>query len=224
VQYEHLIINNKNNNNSNNSNNNNKNNQQFSIYNLQYNLQCQSGINHAMQNGLKMMPTLGLRLMDSPHMLNLMSTNFATSSAFFEANTDEDWTKTTVHDVFPYFESEDGMGRILRMCLASLVHHRDKVLAFEPNHIARTSISIFPDPLKKELSINSVKVIHAWDSNRHLTGIPAHVKELVDLHELKVEQSQLAQSIYEKVMDWRNTLMPGESEEEKLPKLVWWRG
>jgi hypothetical protein len=46
-----------------------------------------------------------------------------------------------------------------------------------------------------------VKVIHAWDSNRHLTGIPAHGKELVDLHELKGEQSQLAQSIYEKVMN-----------------------
>jgi hypothetical protein len=51
------------------------------------------------------------------------------------------------------------------------------------------------------LSFNSVKVIHAWDSNRHLTGIPAQVKELVNLHKLKVEQSQLAQSIYEKVMN-----------------------
>jgi hypothetical protein len=90
-------------------------------------------------------------------MLNLMSAKIATLAAFFEANTDEDWTKTTVHDVFPYFELADGMGRILRMCLASLVHHSDKVLAFEPNHIARTSISIFWDPSKMELSINSLK-------------------------------------------------------------------
>jgi hypothetical protein len=95
--------------------------------------------------------------MDSPHMLNLMSANFAPSPAFFKANTDEDWTKTTVYNVFPYFELADAMGRILRMCLASLVHHRDKVLGFEPNHIARTSISIFQDPSKMELSINSVK-------------------------------------------------------------------
>jgi hypothetical protein len=34
----------------------------------------------------------------------------------------------------------------------------------------------------------------------YLTGIPPHVKELVDLHELKEEQSKLAGTIYEKVM------------------------
>jgi hypothetical protein len=59
----------------------------------------------------------------------------------------------------------------------------------------------FLDPSKMELAINSVKVIHAWNSNRHLTGIPAHVKELADLHELKLEQSRLAQLIYKKVMN-----------------------
>jgi hypothetical protein len=69
-----------------------------------------------------------------------MSANFASSRAFFKANTNADWTKTTVHNVFPYFESADDMGRILWMSLASFVHHRGKVLAFEPNHIARTSI------------------------------------------------------------------------------------
>jgi hypothetical protein len=129
------------------------------------------------------------------------SDNERVEAVFFEANTDKDWTKTTIHDVFPFFEPADGMSRILWMCLASLVHHRDKVLSFELDHIARTSISIFQDPSKMELAINSVKVIHAWDSNRHLTGIPPHVKELVDLHELKVEQLQLAATIYEKVMN-----------------------
>jgi hypothetical protein len=34
-----------------------------------------------------------------------------------------------------------------------------------------------------------------------LTGIPPHVKELVDLHSLKVEQSKLAGTIYDKVME-----------------------
>jgi hypothetical protein len=43
-----------------------------------------------------------------------------------------------------------------------------------------------------QLAINKVKVVHAWESNLHLTGIPPHINELVDLHALKVEQSKLA--------------------------------
>ena len=76
-------------------------------------------------------------------LLNMMSSNFASSPAFFAKDTDKDWLKTNVGEVFPNFEATDGMGLILQMCLASLVHHRDVVLAFDPNHIARTSISIF---------------------------------------------------------------------------------
>jgi hypothetical protein len=82
-----------------------------------------------------------------------------------------------------------------------LVHHRDKVLAFKPDYIAQTSISIFWDPSKMELTINSVKVIHAWDSNPHLIRIPPNVRELIDLHKLKVEQSQLVELIHKKVMN-----------------------
>jgi hypothetical protein len=80
-----------------------------------------------------------------------------------------------VSNVFPMFGATEGMGRILRMCLASLVHHRAKLLALDPNHITRTSISIFPDPSTMQLGIDKVQVIHARESNQHLTGIPPHV-------------------------------------------------
>ena len=43
-----------------------------------------------------------------------------------------------------------------------------------------------------QLAIDKVNVIHAWESNVHLTGVPPHVKGLVDLNELKVQQSKLA--------------------------------
>jgi hypothetical protein len=110
-------------------------------------------------------------------LLNMMSSNFASSPAFFAPDTDKYWIKTNVGEVFPHFESAEGMGRILQMCLASLVHHRDEVLGFNnPNHIARTSISIFWDMSKMQPAIDKVSVIHAWESNVHLTGIPPHVK------------------------------------------------
>jgi hypothetical protein len=41
---------------------------------------------------------------------------------------------------------------------------------------------------------------NVWEeSNVHLTGIPPHVKGLVDFHALKFEQAQLAGTIYDKV-------------------------
>ena len=132
-------------------------------------------------------------------LLNMMSGDFAMSPAFFKEDTDEDLISSTITDVFPHFQSTAGMGRILRMCLASLVFHREKVLAFDANHIART-ISLFRDPSKLQPVINKVITVRAWESHRHLSGVPSHIKELVDLQALRVEQSQLSQVIFEKVM------------------------
>jgi hypothetical protein len=61
--------------------------------------------------------------------------------------------------------------------------------------------------------IDKVRVIHAWESFIHLTGILPHVKGLVDLHALKVEQAQLAGTIYEKVMSFYTSKL-GKSEAE----------
>jgi hypothetical protein len=132
-------------------------------------------------------------------LLNMMSGDFATSPAFFKEDTDPDLLTSTIGDVFPHFESTAGMGRILQMCLASLVYHQEKVLAFPPNHIART-ISLFLDPSILQPVTDKVIVVRAWESTRHLTGVPSHIKELVDLKALRVEQSKLSETIFERVM------------------------
>jgi hypothetical protein len=49
----------------------------------------------------------------------------------------------TVEKVFPHFQSVEGMDRILRISLArSIIHNREKVMAFDANNIA-ISIPIF---------------------------------------------------------------------------------
>jgi hypothetical protein len=106
---------------------------------------------------------------------------------------------STVADVFPHFQLTVGMGQILRMCLASLVYHKALVLALDANHIART-ISLFQDPTKLQPLIDKVIVIQAWESTRHLTGVPSHIKELIDLQALRVKQSKLLELIINKVM------------------------
>jgi hypothetical protein len=56
-------------------------------------------------------------------LLNMMSREFTTSPAFFKEDTNEELLRTTLIEVFPHFEATAGMGRILWMCLASLVYH-----------------------------------------------------------------------------------------------------
>jgi hypothetical protein len=155
-----------------------------------------------------------------------MSGDFATSLTFFKEDTDQGLILNVVNDVFPHFETTAaGMGRILRMCPASLVYHRETVLAFNANHVART-ISMFRDPSMMEPVINNILVIKAWESKRHLTGVPSHVKELVDLQALKVEQSKLAETMFTKVMgglaDYFDTrrIGSGEMTEARIKELI----
>ena len=75
-------------------------------------------------------------------LLNMMNGEFASSPAFFDDGVDANWMTKTIGKVFPNFQPVVGMDRILRISLASLIHHREKVMAFDANHIAR-SIPIF---------------------------------------------------------------------------------
>jgi hypothetical protein len=48
-----------------------------------------------------------------------------------------------------------------------------------------------------------IKVVRAWDSRLHVvTGVPPHIKELVDLEALRKEHSELTNKVHEKVMNW----------------------
>jgi hypothetical protein len=75
-------------------------------------------------------------------LLNMMNGKFASSPALFVDGVDANWMTETIGKVFLNFQSVVGMDRILRISLASLIHHGEKVMAFDANHIAR-SIPIF---------------------------------------------------------------------------------
>ena len=74
--------------------------------------------------------------------------------------------------------------------------------------------------------IDKIIVVKAWGLTRHLTGIPSHVKELVDLQALREEQSKLAEMIFEKVMagltDYFDTRRIGSAEmtEVRIKELI----
>jgi hypothetical protein len=74
--------------------------------------------------------------------------------------------------------------------------------------------------------VDQVMIVKAWESTRHLTGVPSHVKELVDLQALRIEQSQLSVTIFEKVMaglaDYFDTrrIGSGEMTEARIQELI----
>jgi len=48
--------------------------------------------------------------------------------------------------------------------------------------------------------VNHVKVVHSWKTNTVLTGIPPHVKSLVDIAAIRATQETIVDSVYEKVI------------------------
>jgi hypothetical protein len=101
-----------------------------------------------------------------------------------------------VGDVFPFFAEVHGMQRILQRCLASLIYHRDKVMAFDVNHVARR-LGIYCDLAKLAPAFEKVKIVQAWDSHEYsITGLPPHIKQLVDLEALKLEHSNLCSNVW----------------------------
>ncbi len=75
-------------------------------------------------------------------LLKMMDGEFASSPAFVDDCVDENWMMVSIGKVSPNFQSVEGMDRILRISLTSIVNNGEKVMAFGANHIAR-SIQVF---------------------------------------------------------------------------------
>ena len=121
-------------------------------------------------------------------MLNMSNGEFAVTPAFFDTNVNRETLKGAVRDVFPHFHNTDGMETILNRCLASLLHHRDYVLNLPADHIAR-SIPIYRQSTLSNNLKPHVKVLHSWETTESLTGIPPHIKLLVDIATIKEQQA-----------------------------------
>jgi hypothetical protein len=105
-----------------------------------------------------------------------------------------------VQEVFPAFAGVKGMQCILWMYLASLVYHQDEVFNFAPNHLAR-NIPIFRDTSKIQAAIGKIKIVYAWEDNcGTITGVPPHIKQLVDLEAIHNSTASLAQLVEKAVM------------------------
>ena len=102
-------------------------------------------------------------------------------------------------EVFPHHHKIDGVKQILNRCLAAMVFHQQAILHLPPNHAAR-SISIYrQSALCNELATH-VQKVNSWETNKVLTGIPPHIKILVDVAAIMATQETIIERLYARLM------------------------
>lgn len=133
-------------------------------------------------------------------LLNVTNGEFASSPPFFEDNVDGASVSLLVKLVFPQFVNTDGFDMILMSCFVALDFHRDKVMAPPTNHTAR-SIPVFANLKLMDSVKNKVIIVKSWEIVRIITGVPPHVKQMVDLANLATEQATTINLTRMKVVD-----------------------
>ena len=79
-------------------------------------------------------------------LLPLLSAKFAVSPPHFSDEVPIEWRAEKKKLVFPFVEGLGGFGRLLEMCLAQVVYHRDVITSWQANHIARLLSRLYADP------------------------------------------------------------------------------
>jgi hypothetical protein len=138
-------------------------------------------------------------------LLPLMHVDFATSPPFFIDSTDYEWLASMVSVQFFAFKNLVPFGRLLRMCLASMLHHHSWItehLSF--NHVVKTSSVCFRDliDLKRVEDNRWIKIIHPWnDCTIRFSGIPPHCTILEHIAEIRSEQKTFCLNFVSKIKE-----------------------
>ena len=131
-------------------------------------------------------------------MLNMMNGDFGSSPAFFADDAGNALINNAVANVFLHHHEMDGSTQLFRRCLASMVFHRETVLNLHTSHAARSIPLYCQSEMHNELA-SHVKMVHCWETNAAFTGIPPHIKLLVDMASIKATQERLVEEITTRV-------------------------
>jgi hypothetical protein len=125
-------------------------------------------------------------------LLPLTSSNFAVSPPHFSSEVPNEWRAAKKNLVFPFVALLGGFGRLLEMCLAQLVFHKDVVMDWQANHIARASCRLYADPRLMEAAMGETVIKYPWDDYQlSFTGIPPHVAVLHEIRDASNQQKEL---------------------------------
>jgi hypothetical protein len=135
-------------------------------------------------------------------LMPLLSTQFASSPPYFEDEQVE-WVDTLRRRHFKRIALVDGMEKLTRMCLASILYHYEWLVnVLGRNHTFLVSSVIHRSDGVEQFRA-SVQVSYPWNDNiNHYSGIPPHVTVLQDMAMLKNTQEQLLRDQQQLVGDF----------------------
>lgn len=144
-------------------------------------------------------------------LLQLMSTEFASSPPFFSYDSGSDTEKWVEHHCgaeFPMLKAISGFGRLRQMAFASLLYHRKWILStLAHNHVVLvTSVCLRSTEVDCMLASPSfadlVQVTYPWSDRDHVfAGIPPSVSLLQQLTVLQSGQMTLLDGFVDKVKE-----------------------
>jgi hypothetical protein len=141
-------------------------------------------------------------------LLPILREDFGCSPPYFIQVIDRNWVDDLVTRQFRTVHSIQGLGRLTRMCLASIIYHREWILReIKVNHVFRISCNCLRSgDLTPEASMDKyeVAVTYPWNDNNAFSGIPPHVAILQQVSKMSGAQSRLVDDF---VVKLRTTLV-----------------
>ena len=136
-------------------------------------------------------------------LLPIMHADFAVSPPFFSEKANLDWIQSMVLVQFTAFKGISDFGLLLRMCLATMLHHREWINMFLPfNHVVKTSSVCLRNVIDiKMVEDNSwIRVTYPWeDKTLQFSGIPPHCTVMQHIAEVRKEQKNFYLSFSDKI-------------------------
>jgi hypothetical protein len=133
-------------------------------------------------------------------LLPILQTEFGASPPHFVGIEQETWVEDLQVSQFPMIQLVAGFGRLLLMCLASVLFHRVWLMdTLDINHVFLITSNAFRNgELFEKLNDNTewIQVTYPWnDIDKAFSGIPPHVSVLQELSLIKNKQGQLVKEI-----------------------------
>ena len=162
-------------------------------------------------------------------LLPIMSPSFASSPPYFsfDNEADDKFVNKTVFEQFTAVKNVVGFGRLLRMCLASCIYHREWIIAnLYSNHIFVTGAhALNSDEVKLKLieKPDLVVVTYPWNDDVHqFSGIPPHVALLQEITVLRSQQTQLVDGFVDRIREAlsSNGYGPNRLTTESLQRIL----
>jgi hypothetical protein len=125
-------------------------------------------------------------------LLPILHVDLAVSPPYFGDNSDNEWVSNMVSIQFHALKGICDFGLLLRMCLASMLHHYQWISdVFGFNHVVKTSSFCFKDAAQLQ-KINAEKwitVSYPWSApHLNFSGIPPYCSILQHIAEIRSEQ------------------------------------